>query len=740
MVPKHKSPTKADRTAVAPYNFVSIPDRVLAYIDSEEHPRNVDHSLYHGNRLTGWIDVTLETRSPIYIRGPLTPEEYEKMEEEEQAGNTSNLQKKRNKPDFFHTGDPNAPVIPGSSLRGMLRTLAQILSYGKLSPVSDVPLVYRAVADMSSHGDAYRARLMYEEIGQKNHYTPRFRGGYMQRDQGDKWSIQPAKEIGGTTYGRISRRDIPRNLKKWHNCHNASQVYIEIGPYQFQKVRGGFIHIKYARVLRMMRDETPGLKLAVLAESGKMFRKNSEAVIFAPDENAEPIPIPEKLVQAYRDQVSPEQERLLGKNGVLRHDQPVFYLIKDDALVFFGHTQMFRMPYLNSPSDMLPPSHGDDSLTDYAESIYGSAKGQEKGQAGRISISDARMLAGQVDPWLPGNPVVIPEILSGPKPTTFQHYLTQSRPDVPKGQGLYTYNDKPEQTTLRGFKMYWHKGDVKRGQFEEKGEVDPKKDTQHTRIKPVRSGVKFQFRVRFENLLLDELGLLWWTLALPVEGDYLHKIGMAKPLGLGAIKLSPEVVLTNPAGRYRSLFSQEGDSWEEAIVPAEEYLKLAVAKFEERVLSFNQQPKEKPFAKLDRVQELLDMLSWPGPQPPEELSRYMEIEHPDPSAKRGKSNEYRERPVLPAPEPVLASSRKVEHSPVKKQAQAIPSGYQTGKVKFFSSKGFGFIIPDDGGEDVYVNQKELAGGLRTLQEDQRVTFRSEVGPKGPRAVDVQLVG
>ncbi|MEZ4644806.1 MAG: hypothetical protein R3E31_19090 [Chloroflexota bacterium] len=44
---------------------------------------------------------------------------------------------------------------------------------------------------------------------------------------------------------------------------------------------------------------------------------------------------------------------------------------------------------------------------------------------------------------------------------------------------------------------------------------------------------------------------------------------------------------------------------------------------------------------------LLAMLAWPGPDP--EQTRYMEIERADPSAKHGKRNEYKERPVLPDP-------------------------------------------------------------------------------------------
>ena len=67
------------------------------------------------------------------------------------------------------------------------------------------------------------------------------------------------------------------------------------------------------------------------------------------------------------------------------------------------------------------------------------------------------------------------------------------------------------------------------------------------------------------------------------------------------------------------------------------------------MLNFLRQPKGIAFEKLERIQQLLHMLSWPGPVPSEEKSRYMEIERYDPSARRKKRNEYRERPVLPDP-------------------------------------------------------------------------------------------
>ena len=76
-------------------------------------------------------------------------------------------------------------------------------------------------------------------------------------------------------------------------------------------------------------------------------------------------------------------------------------------------------------------------------------------------------------------------------------------------------------------------------------------------------------------------------------------------------------------------------------------------RFEKGVLKFLRQPKGSSFDNLERIQQLLQLLSWPGPLPPEEKSRYMEIERYDPSAKRSKRNEYRERPVLPDPSHVM---------------------------------------------------------------------------------------
>ncbi|MEZ4644805.1 MAG: TIGR03986 family CRISPR-associated RAMP protein [Chloroflexota bacterium] len=526
MAPKHKNPTSKNRTAVAPYNFVPVPERPITFPDGDpRNPLDVDQGKYHEGRWTGWINVKLTTKSPLYIRGVLKPDEFEQKERQEAdtKDTTPHLDKIRNRPDFFHTGDADKPVIPGSSLRGMIRQIVEILGHGKLKPVMNSPLVYRAVGDTSSHGEAYRKMLMAEDPTREHYYTPLFKGGYVRKDSKGNWFIQPAQEIKGTTYGRVNQKRIPQQLSRWHNCHNASEIYVEIGDYDYKSVRGSFLHVKQAGIVNASSQSQPGMVQAVLARSGRMFSKKTEAVIFPPDDNADWISIPDgsdendprDLVTEYRDQVSPEQEKLLGKGGALRDYQPVFYLLKNGKLLFFfGHTQMFRMPYPRSPKEMLHPVHSDDTRIDFAEAMFGKVRGSGTGgYAGRVFVTDACLDEAQKQDklWLEDSPVIIPKVLSNPKPTTFQHYLTQSSPNVDKGKELHTYNSSPGQTTLRGYKMYWHKGKtVKCSDFTEK-EIDVGsviRTNSHAKS-PVREDVAFTFRVHFENLLPAELGLLW---------------------------------------------------------------------------------------------------------------------------------------------------------------------------------------------------------------------------------------
>ena len=63
----------------------------------------------------------------------------------------------------------------------------------------------------------------------------------------------------------------------------------------------------------------------------------------------------------------------------------------------------------------------------------------------------------------------------------------------------------------------------------------------------------------------------------------------------------------------------------------------------------------------------------------------------------------------------------------------------TGTVKWFNdAKGFGFLTPDDGGEDLFVHFSGInMPGFKTLAEGQRVSFDVIEGPKGKQAANIQ---
>lgn len=63
----------------------------------------------------------------------------------------------------------------------------------------------------------------------------------------------------------------------------------------------------------------------------------------------------------------------------------------------------------------------------------------------------------------------------------------------------------------------------------------------------------------------------------------------------------------------------------------------------------------------------------------------------------------------------------------------------TGTVKWFNeAKGFGFISPEDGGEDLFAHFSAIQGqGFKTLREAQKVSFDVTTGPKGKQAANIR---
>ncbi|MCE7946713.1 MAG: TIGR03986 family CRISPR-associated RAMP protein [Chloroflexi bacterium CFX4] len=642
--------------AHAPYNFVPLPDKV---VPAEPLP---DHDRYHADQHSGHFTVTLTTETPLYIRGMLTEAEAAKAEQH------------KNKSDFFQRN--GKPVIPGSSLRGMLRSLVEIVAFGKMGRVSDKPKIFfRAVAARSDDplGENYKNTL-----GPLGRYVE---AGFLECD-GDKWFIRPAAKQQGKTFAKV------RDLDERGNVAEAVSrlqgiIHLNSADYRVQ-----YLDVMLAESLQSGRA---GLRASVrtprqgeqrdgvLVCTGNMAESSGESrgrvqtgrknfvIVFEADARLPRVQIDPQAVKDYRDGLTPflKEKPFDEEFGCLVAGRPIFYIPprsgEGEMVIYFGHAPFFRIPATLTetkggkrtiravtPRDFIPEALRERSdHYDIAEAIFGyigkaeEAKDIKQGDkrrayASRVSVSDAVVADDSKDFY---EREFIPKILGGPKVTTFQHYLEQPEEAYRSKAELHHYaTTKPRRPNLRGHKLYWRQhgttiNDVEQKDLEALKKIQQGSDTQHTRMKPVKENVTFKFTVRFENLSAVELGALAWALYLPCSAEHRHQLGMGKPYGMGMVKLTPTLHLIDRQKRYVQLF--EGDGWAtaERRETADEYIKA----FEEYVVS--QLGIKHDFRAIDRIRELCVMLT-----PQERRFEYMKIEKPD--------NEYTDRPVLPRPSEV----------------------------------------------------------------------------------------
>ncbi len=79
--------------------------------------------------------------------------------------------------------------------------------------------------------------------------------------------------------------------------------------------------------------------------------------------------------------------------------------------------------------------------------------------------------------------------------------------------------------------------------------------------------------------------------------------------------------------------------------------------------------------------------------------------------------------------------------PVLRASSTRGMGMATGTVKWFNaSKGYGFIVPNDGGSDVFAHFSAIQmEGYKSLKQGQQVEYEVQDGPKGPQASNIRTV-
>jgi len=764
--PVHSNPTQRSRVARAPYNFVPLPERIVT-LKLEDLP---GHDGYAAETYTGWFDCTLQTCSPTYVRGMMTIEQFNRYDPdgERHLSDEKQLALKDERAPFYATdAERKTPQIPGSTLRGLIRSLVEIISYGKVRRVNDAPkITFRAVAASKQDplSDPYR-----ELIGA---FSRNVLAGYLQKtDYG--WEIQPAvepsrkgwKERGA--FLKVKENKIPNGAIEGFRRFNDSKYWPDYFYVSFSATNKSGKRGQYVTVERIAddpdEDQNPTYphrgvlvctgSMLEIAKSGLTSPRRNHALILEPDWNVDALPIQAEVLEDYLDSLTPFQCDELWVKGGLKDNAPVFYVMEGGRVVWFGHTPNFRVPALNKatgraakPPDFIPEKIHRHQDPDFAEAIFGwigepdnikdeHEKDDSKkrvSRAGRVFFSDAVFTKAEQGIWYSQAPIT-PSVLGSPKVTTFQHYLVQSKPD--DRSQLAHYGSPLETTELRGHKLYWHKGD--KPPIKNTADVNL---SQLTRISPLNSGVHFRFRIHFENLRACELGALAWALKLPGEDaqTYRHKLGMGKPLGMGAVAITPELYLTNRSERYARLF--EPGNLASAARPGDpdEFIRQFDQHILKQIASNQQKLSDEP-----RIRILLAMLQWrAGTAEWLDRTRYLMIEHPQ------FGNEYKERPVLPDPLAVSESVNRAvaENKPAAPINQPGTSEKVGAVVHIPPNRSFGYIRPDretdsqDGcaPAEVFFHFNQLVG-VKAVRKGQRVRFKVRDGKKGPEAHDISLI-
>ena len=461
-------PKTLENTVRAPYNFVPFTERqpFMRYTDVSELPA---HDKLCAELLTGEIHLTLTAETPVFV-----------SDGQENA-------------DFFRGANGNY-MIPGSTIRGMVRENMQILGDGlvlKDEDLEDLMLTYREVA-----GAGVKAELRkhyHEEVIDK------CKPGYLVKENGEYIIVH------------VSERKVKKLKYK-----DAQKQYGD----------GGDL-IGCVKKVPCGTDQGMGMLMC----PGKSVQDKKDVYLFSPFDSQQDIELlsQEDILFYLKDcedrkNVAKEYQDFwkLPEDG---EPKPVFY-VRYDEHIFFGMTKTPRVRYKKSLAAGLPSyqrtqyrkmQQNNELPLDYPHAILGFThdfkdeygKKSNTSYRSRVSFGDFEM---QSEPEKRGT---FKTVLGEPKPSYFPSYTVN-------GQHY------SEDFRLRGFKQYWLK---------KANAPEPSNDNENVPaiMRPMPEKSVFSGTIRFKNLEKDELGLLLWSLVLN-DGCY-QSIGMGKPYGFGRMSV-----------------------------------------------------------------------------------------------------------------------------------------------------------------------------------------------------------
>ena len=601
---------------VNPYHFLSLAKALEKKFQYRQKKQE-------GN-LTGRIECELETRTPIFIPNTTSVEERNGENISDVFGKRTTPKNAKEKAEIVKSYDfysyenlqgkkrppEPVPVIPGSEIRGMIRSAFEAVTNSCLSTIDDEQKLYKRTTNVGQAG-----RLICEER---------------------QWKIQPCKRIGIKTkdiYGKqwannqmiYDPMTIPNLSTTISAYHEGEEVAVIASVEYYPKVKRGWNnqpdHI--TRLFREVISINRGHNVAyeyVYAEAQQNFNgyyhkgepfgdKKHHESIFVP--TGRTFDVDESTVQnllenfkLYRDQTvnthlkqrkGATAKEHSGYHHVGRidriedlHGKLVYYAERNNRY-YLCPAAIGREVFHNRLTGILPPNARpcqDIRQLCEACALFGVVgtdshiEQKNRAAASRVRFTDATTSSGK---YAFDSPKTLQELAS-PKLSATEFYLkkTAAKADLwnydyagnwrrrPNGTVTNSWDDinKPYTPEIRGRKFYWHQPNPSPYLENEKDATD-----RHVHVRPLKSGT-FTFKVYFNNISEEELKKLLWALEIGGSPKHAHKIGMGKPLGLGSVKITVtgitkrEILVEKDAITYRTVPLSKPDyaKVEEALV------------------------------------------------------------------------------------------------------------------------------------------------------------------------------
>lgn len=504
----------------APYNFVPLSDKVF-YPDWAEQ---VSHDVPFEDALCGYLDLCITAQTPLFVRNG-----HKRSEQEAPASEKSENFKS------FSCNPDGDYFIPSTSIKGAIRNVLEIISFGKMCNIAD-----KRYSTRDLHSKKYMEFFRNHEI----------HCGWM--TQVDDTIIITDNGIPG----RISHDDIDKLLgtdfcsimKDSRNLQNDSH---RTASYKYKLAQQTYYTNTFSIVplpadkakvdnRTFVKQDSNGEKgtLVFTGQPGirkpkDKFKKGEgklfEFIFF--DRIHQTFTIDARkddgLYKDFEFIYKDSEDWKFWKKRMQNGDKvPVFFASAGEELLHFGLSYLYKLPFPKRIKDYLFQEHKKDAF-DLAECMFGTVRQQtEKSLKGRIMFSHAVCTEGweceEISPYM-----------NGPKPTFYPFYLQQNGQNgmMTDGNKLVAFKTMLERDAkLKGWKRY---------PVHKENQWFPIPDGQEENTNPsipLDAGSKFECRVYFHNLKRLELGAL--LCALELRKGCVHSIGFAKPFGYGACEIN----------------------------------------------------------------------------------------------------------------------------------------------------------------------------------------------------------